>query len=176
MTHDDLVRRAIRWLKGTIGCGVVLSEHTAGREFPDAMGWRRRWSYVVECKVSRADFFADQKKPSRAGYDVRPALRCYYMTPLEMVKPEELPDGWGLLEVARAVRGNVRVIVEPKPENTWQDDRTAGQLLCEVERLYQEVRRYQAQGLRYKTFAEFHERPKQATLLAAAEPIAAPSE
>jgi hypothetical protein len=106
---------------------------------------------------------ADRKKPTRASYAERPGAWCYYMTPPRLVRADELPDGWGLLEVSDAARATVRVIVQPKPEYQI-DDRTAEQMRREVERLYQEVRRYQAQGLKYKTWAAIHER-KDADLL-----------
>lgn len=170
MTHDELVHRAAMWLKHTIGCGVVLSEHAAGREYPDAIGWRYTWSYVVECKVSRSDFFADRKKASRACYEMRPGAWCYYMTPPKLVASHELPDGWGLLEISDAARRNVRVVVKPKPEEHICD-RTREQLRDDIGRLYQEVRRYQAQGLKYKTFAELHARGEPATLLDAVDPV-----
>lgn len=154
MTHADLVQRAVKWLRYALRCGVVLAEHNAGHEFPDAIGWRGSWSHVVECKISRADFFADRKKPTRASYGERPACWCYYMTPPRLVAPEELPDGWGLVEVADATRAQVRRVVRPKPDDQI-DDRTEHQMRREVVRLYQEVRRYQAQGLRYQTVEAF---------------------
>lgn len=152
--HVALVQRAARWLRTIKRCGVVLTEHSGGNEHPDAMGWQATWTTVVECKATRADFFADRKKPSRASYDLRPALWCYYMTPPALVTPEELPAGWGLLEVADAARASVRVVVKAKPEESWQCDRTNDQWRREAERLYVEVRRYQAQGIRYQTVAE----------------------
>ena len=71
VTHAELVERAVRWLRGTMGCGVVLCERDAGvGEIPDAIGWRLRdvASHLVECKVTRADFFADLKKQHRANH------------------------------------------------------------------------------------------------------------
>jgi hypothetical protein len=69
------------------------------REFPDAIGWRSYESYLVECKVSRADFLADLKKPHRVNPDWGMGDRRYYMTPPELVQPDEVPDLWGLLWV-----------------------------------------------------------------------------
>ncbi len=162
MTHADLVRRAARWLRTTMGCGVVLTEHAAGREFPDAIGWRRSSSIVVECKVSRSDFIRDRHKPSRAHYGARPGLRCYYLTPpgllmgrmADGVTPQPfrpLPEGWGLLH---AEPREIRVVYPAAPQlESWRDDRSADQLRGELTRLYYEVRRYQVQGLKPQTVA-----------------------
>jgi hypothetical protein len=144
MTHADLVTRAVRWLRNTQRCGVVFAEHSAGWEHPDAMGWRGGgYSTVVECKVSRADFFKDRKKPSRAAYNLRPALWCYYLTPSGLVSPNELPEGWGLLYADERI---TRVIRKADPAFC---DRTVAQLKLEVDRLYCEVRRYQVNGITY---------------------------
>lgn len=134
-----------------MGCGVVFAEHTAGFEHPDAMGWKYgTWSIVVECKVSRADFFADRKKPTRAAYEKRPAAHCYYLVPTGLVSPNELPDGWGLLYVDGK---RVRVMKAPLPE-LRVCDRTTRQLTDELYRLYCEVRRYQIHGLTYPKLSQ----------------------
>jgi len=53
---------------------------------------------MIECKVSRSDFFADAKKPQRlAGTGI--GERRYFMTPVGLVKPSELPEEWGLIEI-----------------------------------------------------------------------------
>lgn len=53
---------------------------------------------VHEVKVSRADFLADLAKPQkRAGY-ARFSEAFFYVAPGGMIKPEEIPDGCGLLE------------------------------------------------------------------------------
>jgi len=105
MNHAELVNRATRWLKNTIGCRVVLSElvaYTDTGETPDAIGWVRGYSILVECKATRPDFRADSKKRARATH--MPALGHwrFYLTPPDLVRPGELQHGWGLYEV----RGN----------------------------------------------------------------------
>lgn len=103
MTHDDLVQVAARWLQGTGRCSVVLADFRCmvAMELPDAIGWPMNWNWsvVIECKVSRSDFFADRRKPHRRP-DCSFAMGCerYYLTPPGLVKLEELPEGWGLLE------------------------------------------------------------------------------
>jgi hypothetical protein len=100
MTHEKLVARAVAWLR-RYGCGVVLSEQScANGETPDAIGWKRAChSVVVECKVSRTDFLADRDKPFRKKPEAGMGSERYYLTLAGMLKSEELPAGWGLLEV-----------------------------------------------------------------------------
>jgi hypothetical protein len=102
MTHAQLVERAIRWLRA-YRCGLVLSEQacTSG-EMPDAIGWKRAChSVLVECKVSRSDFLADRQKPFRVKPEKGVGSERFYLTPWELVKLEELPSGWGLLQYHR---------------------------------------------------------------------------
>lgn len=63
MKHVQLVDLAVRWLRRQ-GCRVILHHpfRTLLAEQPDAIGWRDGLSILVEAKVSRADFFADEKK------------------------------------------------------------------------------------------------------------------
>lgn len=135
MTHDELVDRAVRWLRNTRGCGVVLAELACGAfMIPDALGWKNggRLCIHVEVKVSRADFFADAKKPHRRGWT--PGNERWYFTPPRLVEPTELPRGWGLAEVhARQVR-----IVVPAPAHK-ASARIRG---LEAEFLYSALRRH----------------------------------
>lgn len=148
MTHAELVQVAARWLKRTVGCTVVLVEPPAmDRESPDAIGWRSGWSVLVECKTSRADFCADQKKPYRQQ-GRRLAHRCYYLTPPGLVAPDSVPHGWGLLETVGKV---VRVVKELPRELRDVDDRTAADVRREVMLLWAELRRYHVQGITYQT-------------------------
>jgi hypothetical protein len=100
MTHQKLVEKAVAWLRA-YGCGVVLSEQScASGETPDAIGWKRGChSVLVECKISRGDFLADQQKPFRMRADKGMGCERFYLTPTCLVAPQELPPGWGLLEL-----------------------------------------------------------------------------
>jgi len=100
MTHEKLVTKAVAWLR-SYGCGVVLSEQScASGETPDAIGWKRGChSVTVECKVSRADFLADREKPFRRKPHQGMGCERFYLTPAGLLRPEELPIGWGLLEL-----------------------------------------------------------------------------
>lgn len=102
MTHAQLVERAVRWLR-SYRCGVVLSEQACvSGEMPDAIGWKRtNHSVLVECKITRADFLADRGKPFRQKAEQGVGSERFYLTPPALVKLEELPVGWGLLEFRR---------------------------------------------------------------------------
>ena len=67
MTHNQLVRLAEEWLRKRYRCGIVLSEQScASGETPDVIGWKgSSRSVLVECKISRVDFFADREKTFR---------------------------------------------------------------------------------------------------------------
>jgi hypothetical protein len=100
MTHHQLVSRTVAWLR-RYGCGVVLSEQScASGETPDAIGWKRAChSVVVECKLSRADFLADGEKPFRQNPKLAMGCERYYLAQSGLIACEELPAGWGLLEI-----------------------------------------------------------------------------
>jgi hypothetical protein len=99
MTHAQLVEKAVRWLR-SYRCGVVLSEQACiSGEMPDAIGWRRAChSVLVECKVTRSDFVADRAKPFRVKPERGVGCERFYLVPAGMLRREELPAGWGLLE------------------------------------------------------------------------------
>jgi hypothetical protein len=99
MTHAQLVEKAVHWLR-RYRCGVVLSEQACvSGEMPDAIGWKRAChSVIVECKVTRSDFLADRAKPFRLKPDQGVGCERFYLVPAALVRPDELPVGWGLLE------------------------------------------------------------------------------
>lgn len=148
MTHGELVTLAVRWLKQTCRCSVVLAEPPAVvGESPDAIGWRSgRFSTLVECKVSRSDFLADQKKTARAR-GRRLARRCYYLAPAGLIRHEELPPLWGLLEPT----ANGARIVHQVPLTECDDPRGVDDVKDEMALLWAELRRYHAQGITYQT-------------------------
>lgn len=108
MTHAQLVDRAVGWLR-SYRCGVILSEQACSSgEMPDAIGWKQAChSVLIECKVTRADFLADRAKPFRVKPERGVGSERYYLTPPSLIKLEELPAGWGLLELRR---GRVEVM------------------------------------------------------------------
>ncbi|HWR35016.1 MAG TPA: hypothetical protein VN622_03980 [Clostridia bacterium] len=100
MTHEQLVEKAVEWLRGSYRCGIVLSEQACSSgEVPDAIGWKgKSHSVMIECKVSRADFLADRNKPFRTDSGTAVGCERFYLAPRGLLSPGELPQGWGLLE------------------------------------------------------------------------------
>lgn len=102
LSHKDLVRKAQQWLSGTKRCTVVMSDlRTQNTETPDGLGFHGTGggSVLVECKASRADFQADHRKIFRKYEYMGMGNERYFMVPKGLVKPEEVPDPWGLIEV-----------------------------------------------------------------------------
>jgi hypothetical protein len=134
MTHSHLVEKAVRWLRW-YRCGVVLSEQACvSGEMPDAIGWKQAChSVLVECKVTRADFLADRDKPFRRKPEKGVGSERFYLTPPALVKIEDLPAEWGLLELRR---GRV-AMVHPSAKNL----RTATGFRCEMNLLLASLRR-----------------------------------
>ena len=100
MTHQQLVRMAEQWLRTRYRCGIVLSEQScASGETPDVIAWKGKCrSVVVECKLSRGDFFADQEKPFRKDPELGMGCERFYLVPQGLITADELPKKWGLLE------------------------------------------------------------------------------
>lgn len=98
MTHDNLIGLARRWLWSQ-GCVVVITEMTCGAgEQADAIGWFPSYSIVIECKANRADYLGDKKKPHNRSIRGSMGDKRYYLAPPGVIKCEELPEGYGLLE------------------------------------------------------------------------------
>ena len=99
--HALLVKRAVQWLRRYYKCGVILSEqYCATGEVPDVIGWKGYCkSVLVECKVSRTDFLADAAKPFRQTPEEGMGSQRFYLAPAGVIRREELPRHWGLLEL-----------------------------------------------------------------------------
>jgi hypothetical protein len=121
MTHAQLVERAGRWLRNTVRCSCVFTECSSQTlsEAPDAIGWSANGtSTLVECKTTLSDFYRDTHKPSRRHRELSMGANRYYMTVPKLLRADQIPEGWGLLEVhPRCDDTIVRVVVvAPKPE------------------------------------------------------------
>lgn len=104
ITHKQLVEIAYRWILKSGGMSIAFKELTSlAREIPDVIGFNGWESAVIECKVSRSDFLRDQKKAHRTGGKGMGNWR-FYCCPHGLIKPEDLPKGWGLIYVTDKAR------------------------------------------------------------------------
>jgi hypothetical protein len=139
LNHADLCVIAARWLKKPLsalghGCQISFIETRTGflgGESPDAIGFRVSTlrdgggSTLVECKVSRADFQRDRKKPHRAQRSGMGRFR-YYLCEDGVIQQHEVPEGWGLIYVSakrrlRVISGAAFSIREPGPYDCPHD-------------------------------------------------------
>ncbi|MCO6467110.1 MAG: hypothetical protein J5I53_10900 [Bradyrhizobiaceae bacterium] len=107
MTHSEMVRRARNWLwslsptperaRPLVVCTETSSSRSA--ENPDVFGvGPDGLTYLIECKVSRADFLADRSKSHRSD-PLHLGNYRWFCAPSGIIEPHELPNGWGLVQV-----------------------------------------------------------------------------
>lgn len=120
LTHAGLVLLGHRWLKQQ-GCWMVLRElvTTCSREIPDVIGWREEDTYLIECKTSRSDFLVDLKKAHRVQPERGIGTFRYYLCRDGMIRPEELPERWGLLY---ATDKRVSLVAGKDPRTWFRDE------------------------------------------------------
>lgn len=99
ITHRQLVERGASWLKSTKHSVVCAECVTRSHEVPDVIGWKANRSTLLECKISMADFKKDQEKIGRQLLTKRLGQVRYYLTPPGLLTKDDLPAGWGLLEL-----------------------------------------------------------------------------
>jgi len=101
-THAALVMIAYKWVLRN-GCGVAFREfrsYACNGEYPDVIGFSSGGhSTLIECKATRSDFLADKKKSFRMTPELGMGSYRFFCAPKGLIKSEELPSGWGLIEV-----------------------------------------------------------------------------
>lgn len=105
ISHNELVRLGAKWLNKSAPnifykCQYVCTELTCvgTKEIPDIIGIRPTGNILIEVKVSRADFKKDFMKTSRNSSELQIGKRRLYLAPKGLIKIEEIPTSWGLLE------------------------------------------------------------------------------
>ncbi len=111
---------AEQWLRRKYRCGIVLSEQCcASGETPDVIGWKNTCrSVLIECKISRSDFLADREKPWRKQPENGTGCERLYLAPHGLIRPEELPKAWGLLECKNR---EITLTVKPRRQSLITD-------------------------------------------------------
>ena len=149
ITHAELVTRGFTYLKAYNTCSVVFRERKASvSEEPDVIGFKGRFSTLIECKASRSDFMADRKKFFRQRPEQGMGYERYIMAPVGMFTPDEMPEGWGLLEVYGKERAFRRIRLSKKSDGF--SERNEG---AEISYLVSSIRRIE------KSMAVFIEPP-----------------
>lgn len=98
MSHRLCVKMAAEYMRKR--ADVVLPEFFChNSELPDVIAFTTRYSTVIECKVSRSDFLRDRNKPFRINSNQGMGDYRFYCAPKGLIRPEELPMGWGLIEI-----------------------------------------------------------------------------
>lgn len=181
-THKQLCEKAVIWLKRPNcrqgpGCSFAFSETApqGADEIPDAIGWKHGISTLVEVKTSRSDFFADKAKPHRVNPETGLGVYRYFFTTQGLLKIEELPPKWGLVEISN--RGVIRPIVGGmllrwREEDNWQHSINhaseiafLARILARVEnaeQYHEELKRAQSEASRFMNlYNKIHEENKK---------------
>lgn len=118
-THKQVVQRIAKWYKSRHQSCIVMAELVAAiREIPDVIVWTSgARSTLIECKASRADFLSDKDKYFRRQEKYGVGDRRYYAAPMGIIQPEDLPAGWGLIELTK------RQIIEVVPPTAKTADK-----------------------------------------------------
>lgn len=158
MTHDELCLRAERYLRSN-GFGVVFHDKfiaaNSSGEQPDALGFRSGVSCLIEAKTSRSDFLADKKKLFRVFPELGMGDWRFFICEPDIIKVEDLPDGWGLLYV---VGKQIRKVHGWPPNTQWYNAPFKASLSDERAYMYSALRRMVVRG----HFKEIYEGlPKQ---------------
>lgn len=113
--------------------------------------WPSRGIHLIgfEIKISRNDFAKELADPSKAEEFARFCAQWFIAAPKGLIKPEELPTGWGLCEVAET--GKVR-FVKPSPPREKEIEDKIGSAVAHAERRWQ----YDKSGLE-QTLARLRE-------------------
>lgn len=121
LTHKEIVNIGYNFVKKNFKYPVIFKEMTVlnfSREIPDviAFGAFNR-SIVLECKISRADFLKDRKKPFRIDQSLGMGKYRFYLAPKGLISEAELPSNWGLIEISE--KGKPSIAVNPYCTNPY---------------------------------------------------------
>lgn len=111
ISHKELVDKGALFLtqikNWKFRCQYAVTEFKCSgvQEQPDILGFDSCKQILIEVKVSRMDFKRDFKKVCRQldGCSDLGTFR-YYLAPKGIIKVDELPDNWGLLEFDNEIK------------------------------------------------------------------------
>lgn len=145
--HDALCLRAEHWLNSQ-GCKIVIRDPfrcSTNKEQPDAIGWRKFTSIMIEVKTSRSDFLSDKRKTFRKRPSYGMGDWRFYLCPPHLIEIDDLPKGWGLLW---ATPKTIRKIHGVPPNKKWLSNKPfTGNKNNETCMLTSAMRRFVVRGL-----------------------------
>lgn len=97
LSHPQLVTLGHHILR-RMGYPYILCEPGFRDELPDAFGMSENMTCLIECKATRSDFLADRKKEFRIHPEKGIGRQRIYLVNKGICTPDELPDGWQLIE------------------------------------------------------------------------------
>ncbi|WP_313418801.1 hypothetical protein [Sphingobacterium multivorum] len=113
MTHSQLIAIGIDFVKKRFRYPLVFSEIMSAvytGEIPDIIAFGAfNKSIVLECKISRSDFLRDRKKPFRLDPSLGMGKYRFYIAPVGIIHPSDLPERWGLIVVDSEGRADIKV-------------------------------------------------------------------
>ena len=128
ITHKFLVEQGAKWLHKKASnvhyrSPFVVTEFVCQgvNEYPDIFGLRPHGHVLIEVKTSRRDYKRDFKKLGRNNTLDQLGNIRFYLTPKDLIKINELPEKWGLLEW-----NGKKIEVIKKPEQFEGDFQAAG--------------------------------------------------
>lgn len=97
MTHKELIKESVCWLKRKQHYIIITEMVSGAGEQADAIGWKGTGSTLIECKASKTDYKADNKKSYRHfGEDNGMGNYRYYFIPKGL--NISLDSKWGVIE------------------------------------------------------------------------------
>ncbi|WP_052332477.1 hypothetical protein [Bacteroides neonati] len=129
--HRELCLLGAEYLrKLTYGVKYVSVELvTQGWELADVWGTTGFRTYLIEVKVSRADFLRDARKIVRQNPNDGAGNFRYYLCPDSMVSKDEVPNNWGLM-----YERNGLIFVEKEASEQEANNRAENAILCSIMR------------------------------------------
>lgn len=105
---------------------ATFAELMAGSGFADARRldffavntWPSKGHVAIayEVKVSRGDFVNELRKPKKRRFAEEVANECYFVVPHGLVKVDEVPEGWGLLEANAGGLRRAKIAKQRRPD------------------------------------------------------------
>lgn len=71
--------------------------------------WSPREIHAFEVKVSRGDFLREAKDPNKRAFGLLTSTHFYFVTPVRLLRPDEIPPECGLIEVYENGRVRTRI-------------------------------------------------------------------